>query len=183
MVRADLVTNLQVMCALLEWGAKCGETATEGTRGPQSVCLILGWRMKPQEGFGSSSVSAIRVVSSGLTKTKNFKWHYQESKSSGWYSSEEKKKKVKRKSIEWEKLFANHISEKGFVSRIYKEPLGTYILVVLVVKNPPANAGDIRHVGSIPGLGRSAGGGNGNPLQYSCLENPIGQRSLAGYSP
>ena len=37
--------------------------------------------------------------------------------------------------------------------------------------------------GLIPGLGRSPGGGNGNPLQYSCLENPHGQRSLAGYSP
>ena len=45
--------------------------------------------------------------------------------------------------------------------------------VVLVVKNPPANAGDIRDVGSIPGSGRSPGGGNGNPLQYSCLENPM----------
>ena len=42
--------------------------------------------------------------------------------------------------------------------------------VVLVVKNPPANAGDIRDMGLIPGLGRSPGGGNGNPLQYSCLE-------------
>ena len=42
----------------------------------------------------------------------------------------------------------------------------------LVVKNPSANAGDIRDVGSIPGSGRSAGG-HGNPLQYSCLENPI----------
>ena len=38
-------------------------------------------------------------------------------------------------------------------------------------------------LGSIPGLGRSPGGGHGNPLQYSCLENPHGQRSLAGYSP
>ena len=47
------------------------------------------------------------------------------------------------------------------------------------VKNPPANAGD---VDLIPGLGRSPGGGHGNPLQYSCLENPHGQRSLAGYS-
>ena len=36
---------------------------------------------------------------------------------------------------------------------------------------------------SIPGLGRSPGGGYGNPLQYSCLENPHGQRSLVGYSP
>ena len=42
-----------------------------------------------------------------------------------------------------------------------------------MVKNPPANAGDIlRDSGSIPGLGRSSGGENGNPLQYSCLENP-----------
>ena len=40
-----------------------------------------------------------------------------------------------------------------------------------MVKNPPANAGDIRDVGSIPGLGRSPGEGNGNPLQYPCLEN------------
>ena len=49
-----------------------------------------------------------------------------------------------------------------------------------VVKNPPGNAGD---AGSIPGSGRSPGEGNGNPLQYSCLENPEGQRSLVGYSP
>ena len=45
--------------------------------------------------------------------------------------------------------------------------------VVLVVKNPPANAGDIRDMRSIPGLGRSPGEGNGNPLRYSCLENPM----------
>ena len=48
--------------------------------------------------------------------------------------------------------------------------------VALVVKNPPANAGDIRDIGSIPGLGRSPGGGHGNPFQYSCLANPHGQR-------
>ena len=42
-----------------------------------------------------------------------------------------------------------------------------------MVKNPPANAGDIRDLGSIPGSGRSAGGGHGNPLQDSCLENPM----------
>ena len=45
--------------------------------------------------------------------------------------------------------------------------------VVLVVKNPPANAGDARDAGSIPGLGRSSRVGNGNSLQYSCLENPM----------
>ena len=41
------------------------------------------------------------------------------------------------------------------------------------VKNPPADAGDTRDVGSIPGSGRFPGVGNGNPLQYSCLKNPI----------
>ena len=45
--------------------------------------------------------------------------------------------------------------------------------VVLVVKNPPANAGDRRDTGSIPESGRSPGGGHGNSLQYSCLENPM----------
>ena len=45
--------------------------------------------------------------------------------------------------------------------------------VALVVKNPPANTGDVGDMGSIPGSGRSPGGGHGNPLQYSCLENPM----------
>ena len=42
-----------------------------------------------------------------------------------------------------------------------------------MVKNPPVNAGDIRDVGSIPGLGKSPGGGNSNPLQYTCLGNTM----------
>ena len=49
-----------------------------------------------------------------------------------------------------------------------------------VGKESTCNAGDL---GLIPGSGRSPGEGKGNPLQYSCLENPLGQRSLAGYSP
>ena len=49
--------------------------------------------------------------------------------------------------------------------------------VALAVKNLPANAGDVRDVGSIPELGRSPGGGNGYPLQYSCLENPMDRRA------
>ena len=49
-----------------------------------------------------------------------------------------------------------------------------------MVKESSCNAGDL---GSIPGSGRSPGEGNGNPLQYSCLENPHGQMSLASYSP
>ena len=46
-------------------------------------------------------------------------------------------------------------------------------MVALVVNNLPANAGDIKDVGLIPGSGRSLGGENGNPLQCSCLENPM----------
>ena len=45
--------------------------------------------------------------------------------------------------------------------------------MVLLVKNSPANAGDISDAGSIPGLGRYPGEGHGNPLQYYCLENPM----------
>ena len=48
------------------------------------------------------------------------------------------------------------------------------------VKASASNAGDL---GSIPGLGRSPGEGNGNPLQYSCLENPMDREALVGYSP
>ena len=47
-------------------------------------------------------------------------------------------------------------------------------------KESACNVGDL---GSIPGLGRSPGGGHGNPLQYSCLENPQGQRNLVSYGP
>ena len=49
--------------------------------------------------------------------------------------------------------------------------------VVLVVENPLSNEGDIRAMGLIPGFGRSLGGGHGNPLQYSCLENPMDIRA------
>ena len=52
--------------------------------------------------------------------------------------------------------------------------------MVLVAKNSPANAGAVRDSGSIPGLGRSPGGGTGNPFQYS--GEPHGQRHLTGYS-
>ena len=58
--------------------------------------------------------------------------------------------------------------KKGFPTLIHASQ------VVVVVKNPPASAGD---TGSIPGLGRYPGGGHGNPLQYSCLENPMDRRA------
>ena len=53
------------------------------------------------------------------------------------------------------------------------DPNGGASLAAQLVKNPPAKAGDTRHVDSIPGLGRSPGAGNGNPLQCFCLENPM----------
>ena len=53
------------------------------------------------------------------------------------------------------------------INSIWASPMG------IVVKNLDANAGDIRVVGSIPESGRSPGGGHSNPLQYSCLENPM----------
>jgi len=55
--------------------------------------------------------------------------------------------------------------------------------VVLAVKNLPANAGDIRDMGSVPGLGRSPRGGHGNPLRYSCLENPTNSKAWWAVSP
>ena len=55
-------------------------------------------------------------------------------------------------------------------------------MVALVIKNPPINAGDVRHVSSVPGLGRSAEGGHGNPLQYFSplpwTEEPGGLQSM-----
>ena len=57
---------------------------------------------------------------------------------------------------------------------VFLVSLGTFRAsqLALVVKNLPANTGNVRDMGSIPGLGRSSGGGHGNPLQYSCLEEP-----------
>ena len=52
-----------------------------------------------------------------------------------------------------------------------------------MVKNLPANSGNLKDTGSVLGSGISPGEGHSNPLQYACLENPPGQRNLAGYSP
>ena len=71
-------------------------------------------------------------------------------------------------------------SQRSKVSLAPFSPWATQ--VALVVKNLPANAGYARDVGSIPGLGRSPGGGQGIPLQGSYLESPHGQRNLVGYS-
>ena len=70
----------------------------------------------------------------------------------------------------------------SYVNYISVEKL-TGFLSGAEAKNMPANAGDVRDVGLIPGLERSPGERNGNPLQYSCPRKSHRQRSLAGYSP
>ena len=65
------------------------------------------------------------------------------------------------------------LSDANLIVPIKYEKEGASRVALVVKKNPPANAGDIRAVGSVPGSGRFPGGGNGNPLQYSCLENPM----------
>ena len=72
-------------------------------------------------------------------------------------------------------------SARNFAAFLERETLHSYpwaSQVTLVVKYLPANARDIRDTDRIPELGRSPGGGHGNPLQYSCLENPHGQGVL-----
>ena len=74
--------------------------------------------------------------------------------------------------------YQNNCFLEGILKHIYSYGLqmpkiSKYSQVALVVKNLPANAGDSRDMGLIPGLGRSSGVGNGNPLKYSCLENPM----------
>ena len=64
--------------------------------------------------------------------------------------------------------FSSPVTKRGCLQSSYGASQ-----VALVVKNPPASAGDIRDAGSIPGLGRSPGGGLGNPPEHSCLENPM----------
>ena len=71
-----------------------------------------------------------------------------------------------------------HYYRKTFLEKKKKKKerktfLGVGAHVVLVAKNLPASAGNIRDSGSIPGLGKLFGGGHGNPLQYYCLENPM----------
>ena len=77
-------------------------------------------------------------------------------------------------------------SFQSILKLINPKNTGFYATLILTLNFPTGSAvknlpeGDL---GSVPGLGRSPGGGHGNPLQYSCLENPHGQRSLVGYSP
>ena len=69
------------------------------------------------------------------------------------------------------KIVIKHTKRKIYHFHRFNEKVSLF-WASWVVKNPPANEGDLRDSESIPGLGKSPGGGHGNPLQYSCLENP-----------
>ena len=73
--------------------------------------------------------------------------------------------------IQWRGLTIHNWALSALFRPIYRLTWASHM--VLVVKNPPAHAGDAWDQGLIPGSGRSPGGGHGNPLQYSCLENPM----------
>ena len=70
-----------------------------------------------------------------------------------------------------------------FIKILQPEPRNQASQEALVVKNPPAKAGDMRDTGSIPGSGRSPGGGHGSPLQNSSLEHPMDRGDWWAYSP
>ena len=98
---------------------------------------------------------------------------------------------IQHRELYFVKTYKGKESEKGFYIYVHTYTY-TYTYMYMYVythkgfpveKNLPANAGDTRDVVSIPGSGKFPGGGNGNPLQYSCLEKSHGQRRLLGYSP
>ena len=70
-------------------------------------------------------------------------------------------------------LYGKIAGKSGFKINKFKSACPRASQVVLVIKNSPANAGALRDASSVPGSGRPLGGGCGNPLQFSCLENPM----------
>ena len=81
------------------------------------------------------------------------------------------------------RMHLNHAWHTVAAQELVPATIGSVFPGTLVVKNLPVNTGDIRDMDWIPGSGRSPGRGHGNPLQYSCLESPHGQRRLVHYSP
>ena len=74
---------------------------------------------------------------------------------------------MRKQATDWKKTFAKETSDKGLLSKIWASQ------VALILKNPPANAGDTRDAGSVSKLGQFPEVEKGNPLPYSCLENSI----------
>ena len=99
----------------------------------------------------------------------------------GGYSAQKRRKMKKRRlrvrstreGKDWDIKQVSQPVDQATPLSTYPSPIFGASQVAPVVKNPPANAGDARVMGSIPGMGRFPGEGNGNPLQYSCLGNPM----------
>ena len=133
-----------------------------------------GWQMI------SSTKSVARLESKFPVKLEAWKWDSQRFKI-GFGGQKTKLIKEMLKEKRYSTEIPMDTGDDGFVVNPYLQ-LGHFSSifqarwasqVALVVKNQPANTGDIREVGSILGSGRSPGGGHSNPFQYSCLENPM----------
>ena len=88
-----------------------------------------------------------------------------------------------RISVLGRQIVANIKCNASYLNESFKIWFNEFGLISSQIKNLPADAGDTRDTGSISVSGRSLGEGKSNPLQYSCLENPMDKRSLVGYSP
>ena len=89
---------------------------------------------------------------------------------------------IKNKFLKWKKVvYLPHFLEFNYTTS--HQTIWRASQVAWVAKNPPANTGDVRDTGSIPGSGGSPGEGHGNPLQYSCLESPMDRGVWGSYSP
>ena len=88
---------------------------------------------------------------------------------------------------DWTHIHAVIKEDKQYYLKYHVWPTSSYYRDfsggTLVVKNPPASAGGMRDMGLIPGSGRSPGRGHDNPLQYSCLENPMDREAWQAYNP
>ena len=80
---------------------------------------------------------------------------------------------INLKSVSWNRFFFKGPQNKDHSPDGSGEYRRVFYTLALVVKNMPTNAGDLRDVSSMPGSGISAGEGRGNPLQYSCLKDPM----------
>ena len=134
---------------------------------------ILAWRIPcTEEPGGLQSTGWQRVGRDWVTNTFSFTSYVEK-----WDKTNEQKPGRKYSAHWW----SSRLCLDWFFSSLHKSVMEKHhvckvklcLLGALVVKNSPVNRGDIRDVGSIPGSGRSPGGGHGNPLQCSCLENPM----------
>ena len=133
------------------------------------------WELLPEVGIGPSLV--VQMV-----RNPSAMWEAQV-RSLGWEDPLEKGMATHSSILAWRSPWTEELGglqsmgsqrvRHNWAKYIYRERIGWASQVALVVKNPPASAGDVRYLGLIPGLVRTPGGGHSNPLQYSCLKNSM----------